>query len=129
MHSGPDLRLLYGYLLYKNMKSGIADPEDVVDELEDLIRTDAPFAEQHPEIYYFLARAHDRVNHYDKAMRNMRRFVESRPPLEPVLPPATQAAVDAALEAVADAVPSAGAEVVDPIPEEPVRLDPPSPQD
>lgn len=129
MHSGPDLRLLYGYLLYKNMKSGIADPEDVVDELEDLIRTDAPFAELHPEIYYFLARAHDRVDHYDKAVRNMRRFVESRPPLEPVLPPGTEAAVDAAVQAVVDAVPSAAPGGRDAGGGEPVRLDPPSPQD
>lgn len=92
MHSGSDLRLLYGYLLYKNLPTGAADPDDVIDELEDLIRTDAPFVESHPEIYYFLARAHDRLSHYDKAVRNMRTFVERRPVPEPVRldPPSTQ---------------------------------------
>lgn len=92
MHSGSDLRLLYGYLLYKNLPTGSADPDDVVDELEDLLRTDAEFGERHPEIYYFLGRAHDRLTHYDKAVRNMRTFVEKRPIPEPVRldPPSTQ---------------------------------------
>jgi hypothetical protein len=79
-------------LLYKNLPTGSADPDDVVDELEDLLRTDPEFGERHPEIYYFLGRAHDRLTHYDKAVRNVRTFVEKRPVPEPVRldPPSTQ---------------------------------------
>jgi hypothetical protein len=47
-----------------------------VAELEDLIRKDETYARAHPELYYFLARTQDEVASYDKAVRNMRAYVQ-----------------------------------------------------
>ena len=49
-----------------------------IDELEDLIRSDEEYSRRHPELYYFLARAHDAEYNFDKALRNMRIYVEAR---------------------------------------------------
>jgi hypothetical protein len=72
LHSGPGMRFLYGYLLYK---AG-TDQRDAVDHLEDLIRSDDSYVRQHPEAYYFLARAQDAMGDFDKSVRNMRTYVE-----------------------------------------------------
>ena len=76
-NSGTGLRLIGGYLLYKTGEPGSAEWDDAITELEDVIRADAHFVAEHPQIYYYLARAHDGQFNFDKAMRNMRAFVEA----------------------------------------------------
>ena len=50
-------------------------------ELEDVIRKDELYARQHPELFYFLARAQDDAASFDKAVRNMREYARlTRPP-------------------------------------------------
>ncbi len=78
MHSGPGLRMLYGYLLFKTAASYPSRYRESIDQLEDLVRGDEEYARRHPEIYYFLGRAHDAEMNFDKALRNMRVFVEAR---------------------------------------------------
>jgi len=78
MHSGPSMRFLYGYLLYKAAAMDPVRYSDAVEQLEDLIRNDEPYVRRHPELYYFLSRSHDAEFNFDKALRNMRIYVESR---------------------------------------------------
>ncbi len=77
MHSGPALRFLYGYLLYKAADDMPSRYSEAVDELEDLVRSEEEYVRRHPEVYYFLARAHDGDFNFDKALRNMRLYVEA----------------------------------------------------
>ncbi|MBI2894124.1 MAG: fused MFS/spermidine synthase [Deltaproteobacteria bacterium] len=76
-HSGTGLRLIGGYLLYKNGEPGSAEWDDAITELEEVVRADAAFVTEHPQVYYYLARAHDGQFNFDKAMRNMRAYVEA----------------------------------------------------
>jgi spermidine synthase len=68
--AGGEWSLLEGYL---RAKSGDAD--GAIDVFEDLLRSRDGFALEHPELYYVLARAHDALQHFDKAVRNMRAYV------------------------------------------------------
>ena len=72
-HFGSSQRLLRGYVLYKNGEHDLA-----VGELEAIARTDPEFTRAHPELYFFLGRAHDGLTHFDKALRSMRVFVEAQ---------------------------------------------------
>jgi hypothetical protein len=72
------MRLLYGYLLYKAAEGSPARYRGAIDQLEDLVRSDEAYVRRHPEIYYFIARSHDAEFNFDKALRNMRVYVESR---------------------------------------------------
>lgn len=74
--SGPGLRFLYGLVLMRAASGDRAMLKQAVAELEDLIRKDATYTEAHPELYYFLAMAQDAASSYDKAVRNMRAYVE-----------------------------------------------------
>ena len=73
-HFGSGQRLLRGYVLYRN-----GDHDQAVGELEAIARTDPEFTRQHPELYFFLGRAHDALTHFDKAVRSIRVYVEARP--------------------------------------------------
>ncbi|NOY94029.1 MAG: MFS transporter [Deltaproteobacteria bacterium] len=77
LHSGPALRFLYGYLLYKTSDAYPSRNREAIEQLEDLIRTDPEYVRRHPELHYFLARAHDADLNFDKALRNMRVYVET----------------------------------------------------
>ncbi|MFK8000740.1 MAG: fused MFS/spermidine synthase [Polyangiales bacterium] len=77
-HSGPSMRLLRAYLLYKTAPSYPSRFRDAIDQFEDLIRTEPSYLDRHPEIYYFLAKAHDAELNFDKGVRNMRLYVETR---------------------------------------------------
>ena len=77
LHSGPALRFLYGYLLYKTSDAYPSRNREAIEQLEDLIRTDPDYVRSHPELHYFLARAHDADLNFDKALRNMRVYVET----------------------------------------------------
>lgn len=70
---GSDWALFEGYLNYK-----AGDPERCVELLEELLRSDETFGPRRPELYYFLARSHDALMHFDDAVRNMRAFVALR---------------------------------------------------
>lgn len=51
------------------------DMEACIDGLEQLLRDDEGLALRYPATHYFLARAHDGLMHFDKAVRNMRVYV------------------------------------------------------
>jgi spermidine synthase len=78
LHSGAGMRFLYGYLQYKSAEGSPSRYRGAIDQLEDLVRSDEEYVRRHPELYYFLARAHDAEFNFDKALRNMRLYVESR---------------------------------------------------
>ena len=78
LHSGPSLRMLYGYLLFKTASTYQSRYREAIEQFEDLVRSEEDYVERHPEIFYFLGRAHDAELNFDKALRNMRIFVESR---------------------------------------------------
>jgi spermidine synthase len=65
--------LLEGCLRYK-----AGDPDGAIDVFEELLRGEDGVALEHPELHYFLARAHDALLHFDKAVRNMRAYVAAR---------------------------------------------------
>ncbi len=69
---GGEWALLEGYLRYET-----AEPDDAIERLESLLRDRPEAARAHPELYYFLARSHDALMHFDKAVRNMRVYVEA----------------------------------------------------
>ncbi len=77
-HSGPQMRFLYGYLLYKGADGSLAQYRAAADQLEDLLRTDVEYVDSHPETYYFLARALDEEGSYPEATTYMRAYVEQR---------------------------------------------------
>jgi hypothetical protein len=77
LHSGPGMRVLYAYLLYKAAEGSPSRYRAAIDQLEDLVRSDEEYVRRHPELYYFLARAHDAEFNFDKALRNMRTYVEA----------------------------------------------------
>jgi hypothetical protein len=91
--AGPELGLLRGYLLH-----GAGEFDEAIEQLEAIAREQERFPLTHPELYYFLARAHDARLHFDKALRNMRVFVDASSMLpeqwlrEPPEPPAGAAA-------------------------------------
>lgn len=72
MLSGPDLRFRHALALFRGGADDPARLRDAVGELETLIQRDALYADVHPELYYFLARALDALRSFDKAVRNMR---------------------------------------------------------
>ncbi|HJL19652.1 MAG TPA: hypothetical protein RMH99_28575 [Sandaracinaceae bacterium LLY-WYZ-13_1] len=78
LHSGPAMRFLYGYLLYKAADGSYAQYRAAIEHLEDLVRTEEDYVLRHPEVYYFLARAHDADGDYAQALRAMRAYVEAR---------------------------------------------------
>jgi hypothetical protein len=78
LHSGPGMRLLYGYLLYKAADGSYAQYQAAVEQLEGLAREEEDYVIRHPELYYFLARAHDANGDYAAAQRWMRAYIEAR---------------------------------------------------
>jgi hypothetical protein len=106
LHSGPSMRFLYGYLLYKAADGSIAQFRASSEQLEELARSDESYVDTHPEVHYFLARARDAEGEYDDALLAMRAYVEARltsshsDALDVPEPPAGEApATDAAGEA------------------------------
>lgn len=70
--AGPELRYVRAYLLYHT-----GDHASAVGELEALARTEAGFVQEHPGVYFYLARSHDALQHFDKAVRAGRAYVEA----------------------------------------------------
>jgi hypothetical protein len=67
---GSEFGLFEAYVQYK-----AGDMEACIDGLEQLLRDDEGLALRYPATHYFLARAHDGLMHFDKAVRNMRVYV------------------------------------------------------
>jgi spermidine synthase/MFS family permease len=78
LHSGPAMRFLYGYLLYKAADGSYAQYRAAADQLDELVRGDERYVQAHPEVFYFLARSRDAEGEYGEAMRNMRQYIEAR---------------------------------------------------
>jgi len=78
LHSGPSMRFLYGYLLYKAAQGSQSQYRASAETLEDLVRTEEDYVSRHPEAFYFLSRALDAEGEYDQALPYMRRYVEAR---------------------------------------------------
>lgn len=74
--SGPSVRLLYGYALLHAAEGEGSLERAAVTELEELARDDDAYAEAHPELYFYLARALEEVSSFDRAVRTMRRYAE-----------------------------------------------------
>jgi tetratricopeptide (TPR) repeat protein len=73
--SGPDLRFRYGLALLRSAGGDVGRMKRAGNEFEELLRNDPSYADAHPELYYFLARALDGARRFDKAVRNMRAYV------------------------------------------------------
>ncbi|HEX6245962.1 MAG TPA: hypothetical protein VFZ61_33785, partial [Polyangiales bacterium] len=74
--SGPGFHFFYALVLFRSAAGDRAQLKRAAAELEELIRRHALYVEAHPELYYFLARAQDAASSFDKAVRNMRAYVE-----------------------------------------------------
>ncbi|MCB9627047.1 MAG: hypothetical protein H6725_06725 [Sandaracinaceae bacterium] len=74
-HSGPSMKLLYAYLLYK---TGAIRPryDEVVTLLEELSGTHPRWVAERPEVRYFMARAMWAEAAFGDAVRVMRQYVE-----------------------------------------------------
>ncbi|GAB5548498.1 MAG: hypothetical protein SangKO_082580 [Sandaracinaceae bacterium] len=77
-NSGPSMRFLYGYLLYKAADGNYQQHRTAIQHLDELTQTDPDYVIRHPEVYYFLARAHDAEGNYGQSSRAMRAYVEAR---------------------------------------------------
>ena len=131
LHSGPGMRFLYGYLLYKGGLGDAAQRRAAIDVLEELVRDDEDYVAAHPELYYFLARAHDGELNFGQGLRNMRLYVEARvvpaagaaaPAVAPAPPgdaPTTDAPMPGDAPAPPDAPPAAPPPTAQPLPAPP----------
>ena len=73
VQAGPQAELLQAHLAHR---AGLH--ERAIDTLEAVVRRAPATAIDHPELHYLLARAHDGLDHYDKAVRNMRVYVDAQ---------------------------------------------------
>jgi tetratricopeptide (TPR) repeat protein len=69
---GSELRLLRAYVLYRTGEHDMA-----IGELEAVARRDPDAVARHPELYFFLGRSHDALQHFDKAVRSMRAYIDA----------------------------------------------------
>jgi spermidine synthase/MFS family permease len=77
LHAGAGMRLLYAWLLYQAAPAVPGRYGESIDQLEELARYEDDYVQRHPEIHYFLARAHDAEGQFDQALDHMRTFVEA----------------------------------------------------
>lgn len=91
-HSGPSLRYLEGYLLFKTGERYPSRFQDAGHIFEDLVRTQPAYVQRHAEIYYFMAQSFLGDMRFDRAVDMMRVYVGLRNAAErgiavtPVLP-------------------------------------------
>jgi spermidine synthase len=71
-YSGASMRYLRAYVLYRAGAHELA-----VGDLEAIAREEPAFLFVHPELHFYLGRAHDGLLHWDKAVRNIRMYVEA----------------------------------------------------
>jgi hypothetical protein len=77
-HSGPALRLLYGYLLYKSSMVEGAEPRfgEAADELERLAREEPEWSIRHPEVMFYIGRSRFRAGDFALGVAALANFVE-----------------------------------------------------
>ncbi|MDH5672963.1 MAG: hypothetical protein OEZ06_12485 [Myxococcales bacterium] len=73
-HAGAPMGYLRGYLHYR-----AGQYDEAIDTLEATLQADPAFALEHPALYFFLARSHDALMHFDKAVRNAQVYIEAAP--------------------------------------------------
>jgi predicted membrane-bound spermidine synthase len=108
-NSGPSMRFLEGYLRYKVATNGAARFEPVVSALSELVRTAPQYVEANPEVFYFLAKAHDKESEFRAATQAMRGFVTrifEREAQAAIARQAAEAALNAAAPASPDSAPT-----------------------
>lgn len=81
--SGPGMRLLFAYLLYKASADNASNCRSAIERLEALVDGERDYVRSHPELYYFLAKCHSAEENYPAAAQAMRSYVETRVSLEP----------------------------------------------
>jgi spermidine synthase len=74
--SGPDFQFLYGFVMLKASDGDRSLERAAVDELEHLLRDNPAYAREHPETYFYLARAQKAGARFDRAVRTMRTYAE-----------------------------------------------------
>nr|MBK7069761.1 fused MFS/spermidine synthase [Deltaproteobacteria bacterium] len=77
-HSGPGMRLLYGYLLYRAALLQDRDSrfQDAAEALESLVTEELAWADRHPEVYYLIGRSRFRSGDFSMSVQAMARFIE-----------------------------------------------------
>lgn len=77
-HSGPGMRLLYGYLLYRAALLQDRDSrfQDAAEALERLVTEELAWVDRHPEVYYLIGRARFRSGDFSMSVQAMARFIE-----------------------------------------------------
>jgi predicted membrane-bound spermidine synthase len=77
-HSGPALRLLYGYLLYKSSMAEGAEPRfgEAADELERLAREEPEWTLRHPEVMFYIGRSRFRAGDFALGVAALSNFVD-----------------------------------------------------
>jgi tetratricopeptide (TPR) repeat protein len=74
---GPQMLLLKGYLHFLNGDpTDSTECEESIEILSQLVREHEGYVIGHPEVYYFLGLCHDNALHFDKAVKNVRTFVD-----------------------------------------------------
>jgi hypothetical protein len=66
------MQYLRAYTLYR-----AGDFDLAIGDLEGLARSEPAFVLDRPELYFFLARSHGALQHFDKAVRSARVYVEA----------------------------------------------------
>lgn len=71
--AGPGWALFESYVRYR-----AGDYDGTIELLEELLRQSPEFCRERPELYYYLARAHEAEQQFGLAVRNMRTYVSGR---------------------------------------------------
>ena len=78
-HSGPGLRLLFGYLLYKASLAEGAEGHftEAAEALEALAREEPTWTANHPEVLFLIGRARFRAGDFALSVSAIARFVDA----------------------------------------------------
>jgi spermidine synthase len=76
--SGAGMQMTYAFLLYRTSLADNAEPRfsDAAELLETLVRTEAAWCQQHPEVQYLIGRARFRNGDFPAAVQAMGHFVD-----------------------------------------------------
>jgi spermidine synthase len=75
--AGPSMMHLKGYLHFLNaVPDNSTECEDTIEILTQLTGEHEDYAVSHPVVYYYLGLCHDNALHFDKAVKNTRRYVQ-----------------------------------------------------
>ncbi len=74
---GPELTLLRGYGLAEAPAEDGGDCVDAIALLNELVRFEPLFTARQPEVFLYLGRCHDRLGHFDKALKSMQAYADA----------------------------------------------------